>query len=355
MKSVIIVGAGAIGLMCAVRLAKAGARVTVLEEQREESTVYGATASASAAGMLAPIEAHASPFEQLGLASYDLWKQWRPDAAWADAVRFDGAVAIAPDAAGADAYVKNGARLGRTVSALSANKFRAKTDMATKIETSVFIEDEGTCDPIRTLSGLLMEARAHGVSVVFHRDVNAVTRNQVDTFEKETYEADIVLLTPGAWATEQLKEVAPALKHVRPGKGQLVSVAFERDLRPNLRAPNFYLAQRREDVVLGATLQMGVTSRFAETKASEDLLAAANALLPGIVRPRGEAWAGIRPMSPDGWPLIGWSGACLIAAGHSRNGWLLAPITAEIITAYVMDYPIAPEWAALSPNRFGNP
>jgi glycine oxidase len=239
MKSVIIVGAGAIGLMCAVRLAKAGARVTVLEEQREEITAYGATASASAAGMLAPIEAEASPFERLGLASYDLWKQWRTDAAWADAVRFDGAVAIARDAAGAEAYVSNGARLGRNVSALSATKFRAKTDMATKIETSVFIEDEGTCDPIRTLSGLVMEARAHGVSVVFHRDVNAVTRNRVDTFEKGTYEADVVLLTPGAWASEQLKEVAPALKHVRAGKGQLVSVAFERDLRPNLRTPNF--------------------------------------------------------------------------------------------------------------------
>ncbi len=58
-------------------------------------------------------------------------------------------------------------------------------------------------------------------------------------------------------------------------------------------------------------------------------------------------------MSPDGWPMIGPSGEALIAAGHSRNGWLLAPITAEIITAYVMDADIAPQWAALSPDRFG--
>jgi glycine oxidase len=59
-------------------------------------------------------------------------------------------------------------------------------------------------------------------------------------------------------------------------------------------------------------------------------------------------------MSPDGWPMIGRSGDVLIAAGHSRNGWLLAPITAEIITAYVMGADIPPEWAALSPDRFGN-
>jgi glycine oxidase len=58
-------------------------------------------------------------------------------------------------------------------------------------------------------------------------------------------------------------------------------------------------------------------------------------------------------MSPDGRPMIGHSGDVLIAAGHSRNGWLLAPITAEIITASVMGEAIPPEWAALSPDRFG--
>jgi glycine oxidase len=58
-------------------------------------------------------------------------------------------------------------------------------------------------------------------------------------------------------------------------------------------------------------------------------------------------------MSPDGWPLIGASGeGLLVAAGHSRNGWLLAPVTAEIITAYVFGANIAPPWAALSPQRF---
>jgi glycine oxidase len=43
-----------------------------------------------------------------------------------------------------------------------------------------------------------------------------------------------------------------------------------------------------------------------------------------------------------------------IAAGHSRDGWLMAPITAEIITAYVFGQEIPPEWAALSPERFND-
>ena len=49
--------------------------------------------------------------------------------------------------------------------------------------------------------------------------------------------------------------------------------------------------------------------------------------------------------------MIGPTGeAFCVAAGHSRNGWLMAPITAEIITAYVFGAEIPPEWAALSPE-----
>jgi glycine/D-amino acid oxidase-like deaminating enzyme len=50
--------------------------------------------------------------------------------------------------------------------------------------------------------------------------------------------------------------------------------------------------------------------------------------------------------------LIGRSNGILVAAGHSRNGWVLAPITAEIITAYVFGAELSPAWAALSPQRF---
>ena len=97
------------------------------------------------------------------------------------------------------------------------------------------------------------------------------------------------------------------------------------------------------------------TDRLVDPAQVEALLAAADALLPGEVQPTPKPWTGIRPMSPDGWPMIGPSGDVLIAAGHSRNGWLLAPITAEIITAYVMGADIPPEWAALSPDRFETP
>ena len=133
-------------------------------------------------------------------------------------------------------------------------------------------------------------------------------------------------------------------------------MSLKKPLAPNLRAPGFYLASRREEVVLGATMEMDRFDRAIERAQIEQLHAAAEALLPGEVKLSENAWAGVRPMSPDGWPLIGPTGeGVLVASGHSRNGWLLAPVTAEIITAYVFGAKIPPAWEALSPQRFESP
>ena len=375
MKSVIIVGAGIVGLMCAVRLAKIGARVTVLEAHDENTSVWGPTASASAAGMLSPFTETHSTHEGLALASLDLWRAWREGAAWADAVRFEGAIVLGGSADGAGHIVARAQAAGREAHLLSASQFRKRSGFAGNVEHAVFLVEEGLAEPLRALSGLVMEARAHGVLVNFKQDVLSLTGRSVETYSaansgstsgtnsgtksgarSETkFEADIIVLAPGVWATPELMEIAPALKHVRPAKGCLAPVSLQHVLAPNLHGPDFYLVQQHNQVVLGSTMDFDRTDRVVDPRQLEALFAAAEAALPGEVRPAGKPWTGIRPMSPDGWPMIGPSGDVLIAAGHSRNGWLLAPITAEIITAYVMGAAIPPEWAALSPDRFETP
>jgi glycine oxidase len=352
MKSVVIVGGGVIGLFCAVRLARAGARVTLLEAESEDLSVHHPGASAAAAGMLAPLGETSSPHDALALASFDLWKRLQADAEWADGVRFDGAVAVSPGAEEAAALLEQASNIGRRAEALSAAQFRKRTGLRAKLEHAVFIEDEGVADPLRVLSGLAMQARALGALIDYNKEVETVAASSVTTFDGAVYEADAIVLATGFWGCQRLAAFAPALKRIEPAKGHLAPVVLDQPLWPNLRAPGFYLAQRREDVVLGSTQEVGRFDRWVEQAQVDGLFAAANALLPGEVRPAGRAWTGIRPMSPDGWPLIGPSGDALVAVGHSRNGWLLAPITAEIITAYVSGAEIPPDWAALSPQRF---
>lgn len=353
MKDVIVVGGGAIGLFCAVRLRQGGARVRIVDSGQEQLTYYTPLASAAAAGMIAPIGEAPSPHEKVALESYDLWQSMRTGAEWADGVRFDGAVVVRRNADGASAFAANAARLGRKAVSLSAGDFRRRTGFRSKVEHSLFIEAEGTADPLRMLTGLAMQAHALGVLRAYDTDIAEVTATSATTHDGKVLEADAVILAPGAWATEKLMKAAPALKLIRAGKGMLAAIETDAALRPNLRAGEFYLAQRRHDAVLGATLEYDRFDRKVDRTKLAALHAAAEQLLPGEITLTEQAWAGIRPMSPDGWPIIGPNGdGVLLAAGHSRDGWLMAPITAEIITAYVFGTEIPPAWAALSPERF---
>ena len=65
--------------------------------------------------------------------------------------------------------------LGRSATPLNAAQWRKRTGFDARIDTGVFIEDEGVADPIRVLSGLAMDARAHGVQTLFAHDVGEVT------------------------------------------------------------------------------------------------------------------------------------------------------------------------------------
>jgi glycine oxidase len=144
------------------------------------------------------------------------------------------------------------------------------------------------------------------------------------------------------------------LAQVRPAKGHLVPVVTPAPLPLSVRAPDFYLAPREGEIVLGSTMEFGAFDRRVERARVRALLEAAHRALPGLVRAREDApaWAGVRPMSPDWAPLIGRSGPVLVSCGHSRNGWLLAPISAEIICAHVFEEDLPALWAAFHPGRF---
>jgi len=91
-----------------------------------------------------------------------------------------------------------------------------------------------------------------------------------------------------------------------------------------VEAPGFRHEVRRNATVAG-TLQ---------------LLNAACQLLPDLKdAPILDQWAGLRPGTPDGLPILGSTPIknLYVATGHYRNGILLAPITAKLMTDCILN------------------
>jgi glycine oxidase len=118
-----------------------------------------------------------------------------------------------------------------------------------------------------------------------------------------------------------------------------------------------YLLPRADGtVVVGATYERVGFDKGLTARALAWLLSTASSICPALADARFErAWAGLRPGSEDELPIVGpvpgWDNVTL-ATGHYRNGIMLAPITAAIVTDLILrgetDLPITP----LAPSRF---
>ena len=104
--------------------------------------------------------------------------------------------------------------------------------------------------------------------------------------------------------------------------------------------PGAYLVPRDDGrVLIGSTLEFVGYDRDVTAGAVRDLLGAATALVPALENASlGATWSNFRPYTKDELPLLGPTriAGLFLATGHYRNGILLAPITAEVVSALVL-------------------
>jgi glycine oxidase len=332
-----VAGAGALGLACAVRLAQAGAQVTVFDPSPP-----AASASGVAAGMLAPafeavLDEAARPHHALLLRSRDRWPA------------FAEAFGLALDRRGAMA-VGDEARLERLEGAFSAIGLAARRIGAAQMGalapglSSVFdhgllTDEDWRMDPGQGLDAL--RAAARGLGVVFRAE--ALVRPG---------DADQVVIATGA--SHALADMAPELAHLSPIKGHILrlpQIAYDGVV---VRGPEGYAAPGAGGLVIGATMEAGVSDLAIDAGRVKQLQAAGRGMFPAVAGAAPAAAVGVRAATPDGLPLVG-PGAnpsVLLAVGARRNGWLLAPLVAEIVTAYAVDADPGDAARRLSPERF---
>jgi glycine oxidase len=172
-------------------------------------------------------------------------------------------------------------------------------------------------------------------------------------------EAGCVVLCTGAWLPECAAWLGARFAlPIEPVRGQILALdAPEPPLRTVIVGGGVYLVPKRDgSVVVGATQErVGFDCRVTAQGVAE-LLTAAPALVPALANATfRNAWAGLRPATPDQLPLVGTLPnveGLVVAAGHFRNGVLLAPLTAQIVAALVQGKPLPDDAASLRPERF---
>jgi glycine oxidase len=100
-----------------------------------------------------------------------------------------------------------------------------------------------------------------------------------------------------------------------------------------------YLVPRIDGrILVGSTMERAGYDARPTVAGAASLLALARQVAPGLESATIQGlWAGLRPASPDGLPVIGpagapWPSGLYFATGHYRNGVLLAPVTARLLT-----------------------
>ena len=208
------------------------------------------------------------------------------------------------------------------------------------------------------MHALLTDARRHGAEVM--RDSAAAveqTGGRVSGVSGKAgrYGAHDVVVAAGAWSGQIAG--LPRTIPVQPVRGQMAALPWPAGIgRAIVYHKDCYLLARGQEAILGSTMEYVGFQPEVTPDGIARIFAATVALCPGLVRGKlRRTWAGLRPVTPDGLPIIGpeprlpglW-----YATGHGRNGILMAGITGVLVRQLLDGQRSLEDLRALSPSRF---
>ncbi len=353
-----IAGGGIIGLSVALELADAGLRVTVLERGRAMSE-----ASWAAAGMLAAHDPEnpsiLQALSELSLALYSTYTA-RLESLSNERIPLRTRFALQGSRSGERLPAKAG-MLGRLVDSSEAKSLIPGLN---SVNRDFLLLQEDSLDPRDLCAALPKAARAAGTELHEETTVTGVEADAEGVTVQTscgTISSGAFLNCCGAWAGSlpgATGELSSELFGIEPRKGQLVTVKLDEgvSLKGVLRTPETYLVPRGDGrVVIGATVLRAGFDKQADSDVAHTLVCEAADLWPPLAASHIlDTWAGLRPGSRDGLPVMGSCGnsRLWIAAGHFRNGILLAPATARILRQLLTGQPTSVPVDCYSPVRF---
>ena len=335
----LVLGGGIAGLTVALEAARRGLEVVVID------TLRPGAASRAAAGMLAPsVEDVAPPMRDAAIAARDFYPEYL------QGLRDVSGIDVPLDRAG----------ILQLVPEREAEQARRHAPGADWLDAAALAELEpafaghhgallhphdGAVDNL-----VLMDAleRALAATPGIRRitgDVLSIDADQPSalTRTRGRYSAMRLVLCSGAWAGALAG--LPRRIAVRPVRGQLLRLG-QSPIRHVTYGVGGYLVPRGDSLLVGATSEEAGFENETSLAGLATLRSIASRAIPSLASALVvDHWAGLRPMSLDGHPILGAdsdSPALVYACGYSRNGILFAPWAAAQLAKLLVGEP-APE------------
>jgi glycine oxidase len=265
----------------------------------------------------------------------------------------------------ADHWAENGTRTGAgaLVTVSEIEEFAPGLDVNGHIFEWL---DESSLDPNDLREALPAAFLAAGGTLLEETEmlgVESVTGGVLVRTTRKMVSAGMFVNCCGAWSGGGSGEGAGEQERglgklpVVPVKGQMANLrcAPER-LRCVVRAPGIYLVPRGDGrVTIGATIEhVGFDERVEELSIRRMAEAALSLLPEAKAPPEMDMWAGLRPGTPDGLPILGAADqkSCWHATGHYRDGILLAPVTGHVMAQAMLGEATDVSLGAFAASRF---
>jgi glycine oxidase len=202
---------------------------------------------------------------------------------------------------------------------------------------ALFAPEDGALDPQALTRALLEEARRKGATMIPDRvtavSIAAGRATGVVTAHGATAAAHVIVAA-GAWSPTI--RALPRRLLVEPVRGQMAATTWPKDTPPAvLYHDHCYVLPRGTEALLGSTMEHAGFDAGVTNEGLAQIFQNVARILPALIRePVTRMWAGLRPVTPDGQPIVGPDPAVAslwYATGHGRNGVLFAALTGEVI------------------------
>lgn len=229
------------------------------------------------------------------------------------------------------------------------------------VEGGLYFPKERHVDPGALARALHSRLVSLGVEIVENAPIDAVDveNGAVRSIRSgsRTFTGDRFLLAAGAW-TGPLSKLFGSPLPVRPGKGYSVDVEpFALRSATNLSDAKVAVTPLSRNLRLAGTMEFGGLDEDINQVRVDAILRAPSTYFRGWEPPktRVAAQAGMRPMTPDGLPIMGRLGSlanAFVSTGHGMLGVTLAPGSAAAMTDLILRAEHSPVLEPFSPARF---